>query len=205
MENSRLAVFIAMQKRETLGPSGPRIEPRFFAGWALPADVCDRPDYLKQAYTHGVPMGSTLEGEGAANRSPVFVASAHRDPRDGANLLQRLQIVKGWMDEKGGTHQAVYDIAGADPSQATVDKATCAVSGRGFSQLCATWQDPDFDASAQAVYYTRVVENPSCRWSHYDCLSLPEADRPLSCSDPELPWQIQERAWTSPIWYEPAA
>jgi len=203
-QNNRDALFEAMRNRETFGTSGPRITPRFFAGWELPADLCQQPDYLSQAYERGVPMGGSL-GNSPAGESPVFVASANRDPRDGANLLQRVQVIKGWLDEQGNTHQAVYDIAGANPGEATVDQATCEVSGPGFTQLCATWRDPDFDPAVPAVYYSRIVENPSCRWSHYDCLSLPEAERPASCSDPELPWQIQERAWTSPIWYEPGA
>jgi hypothetical protein len=117
--------------------------------------------------------------------------------------LQRIQIIKGWIDDQGRTQQAVYDIAGAKDTDASVDPQTCAVSGRGFSQLCASWQDPNFDPQVAAVYYARVLENPSCRWSHYDCLSLAPEQRPPSCSDPELPWQIQERAWTSPIWYRP--
>ena len=92
---------------------------------------------------------------------------------------------------------------GLHRGKSTLDRETCESSGRGFSQLCAAWQDPEFDPEVAAVYYVRVVENPSCRWSHLDCLSLPETERPASCSDPELPWQIQERAWTSPIWYNP--
>ena len=95
------------------------------------------------------------------------------------------------------------DIAGAAPGEASVDPQTCEVSGHGFSQLCASWEDPDFDPDTAAVYYARVLENPSCRWSQHDCLALPEDERPPSCSDPDLPWQIQERAWTSPIWYQP--
>ena len=149
-------------------------------------------------------MGSDLPpAPPRTNQSPVFFASATRDPRSGGNLLQRIQIIKGWVDEDGRTHQAVFDIAGAPTGDASVDPLTCEVSGGGFSQLCASWQDPQFDPNTAAVYYARVLENPSCRWSHYDCLALPEEQRPASCSDPELPWQIQERAWTSPIWYQP--
>jgi hypothetical protein len=133
--------------------------------------------------------------------SPVFLASAAMDPRPGGIRLQRLQVIKSWLDAEGQTHQAVYDIAGDSEGLARVDKTSCAVSGPGFEQLCATWQDPDFDPSRPAVYYLRVLENPSCRWSWHDCLGLPEDQRPASCSDPSLPWSIQERAWTSPIWY----
>ncbi|MFK7976160.1 MAG: DUF3604 domain-containing protein [Halioglobus sp.] len=206
-ENSRKALFSAMRNRETFGTSGPRITPRFFAGWDLSPDICESSTYLETAYAGGVPMGGTLTGQKSHQAGPLFVASANRDPREGANLLQRLQIVKGWIDSEGKTHQAVYDIAGStgDDKQASVDKASCSVQGPGFSQLCATWRDPQFNPDSQAVYYTRVVENPSCRWSHFDCISLPQEERPESCRDPDLPWQIQERAWTSPIWYEPQA
>jgi Protein of unknown function (DUF3604) len=203
-ENSRSALFEAMQRRETFGTSGPRIEPRFFAGWNIDEDICQSGNYLADAYRGGVPMGSYLPPATAGVQAgPLFVASATRDPRDGGNLLQRIQIIKGWIDSEGRTHQAVFDIAGASAGESSVDARTCAVSGKGFSQLCAAWRDPQFDPGVAAVYYARVLENPSCRWSHYDCLTLPESDRPPSCSDPELPWQVQERAWTSPIWYRP--
>jgi hypothetical protein len=206
-ENSRSALFDAMRRRETFGTSGPRIEPRFFAGWELDADLCNSADYLAKAYSQAVPMGSDLPtaDSGTAQRSPVFLVSANRDAREQGNLLQRIQIIKGWTDSDGGTHQVVFDVAGASPGEAQVDPDTCKVSGRGFSQLCASWEDPDFDPQQSAVYYARVLENPSCRWSHYDCLSLPEDQRPPSCTDPALPWQIQERAWTSPIWYSAPA
>ena len=205
-ENSRSALFEAMRRRETFGTSGPRITPRFFAGWNLDTSLCQSSDYLAQAYENGVPMGADLPPSPAgAEQSPVFVASANRDPRDEGNLLQRIQIIKGWIDGEGRTQQAVYDVTGLNKGDATVDPLTCQVSGQGFAQLCASWQDPDFDPAMSAVYYARVLENPSCRWSHYDCLTLPQDQRPPSCSDPELPWQIQERAWTSPIWYQPPA
>ena len=191
-----------MQRRETFGTSGPRIRPRFFAGWSLPPDLCHSANFLEQAYRTGVPMGSDLPPNSDNTAAvPVFVASAAADPRPGAGLLQRLQVIKGWIDGDGNTRQAVFDIAGDHTGEAQVNPATCAVSGPGFAQLCASWQDPDFDPGVPAVYYLRVLENPSCRWSHYDCLALPEDDRPAACTDPDLPWQIQERAWTSPIWY----
>jgi len=205
-ENSRAALFDAMRRRETFGTSGPRIEPRFFAGWQLDPGLCGSPAYLAEAYRDGVAMGGDLPPRPAqAAGGPVFVASASRDPRDGANLLQRIQVVKGWVDAQGRTRQSVYNIAGDPDNGAGVDPATCAVSGPGFNQLCASWRDPEFDPDVAAVYYLRVLENPSCRWSHYDCLALPENERPATCNDPDLPWQIQERAWTSPIWYTPAA
>jgi len=195
-----------MRRRETFGTSGPRIAPRFFAGWSLDPGICQSENYLADAYRDGVPMGADLPPAPAGiDRGPVFVASAAQDPRDSGNQLQRMQVVKGWVDGRRRTHQAVYDIAGAANGEASVDPQTCEVAGRGFAQLCASWQDPEFDAQQAAVYYVRVLENASCRWSHYQCLQLPEAQRPPSCSDPQLPWQIQERAWTSPIWYHPRA
>lgn len=198
-ENSREALFDAMRRRETFGTSGPRITPRLFAGWGMEAVQCESSDLLANAYQQGVPMGTVLPpGPGDA---PVFLASASGDP--GAGLLQRLQIVKGWIDGDGQTRQQVYHAAGDKVGLASVDPGSCQVSGPGFRQLCARWQDPDFNPGQSAVYYLRVLENPSCRWHHHDCLRLPEDQRPDSCSDPELPWQIQERAWTSPIWYYP--
>ncbi len=203
-ENTRGALFAAMRRRETFGTSGPRITPRFFAGWNLDENLCEQPDQLATAYAAGVPMGGKLpRAPSGPITSPVFMASAVRDTREGGNLLQRLQIIKGWVDESGNTHQAVYHVAGAEGGNADVDKHTCKVTGSGYQQLCATWQDPHFDPKVAAVYYLRALENPSCRWSQHDCLSLPAAERPASCADPTLPWKIQERAWTSPIWYQP--
>jgi hypothetical protein len=202
-ENSREALFAAMQAKETFGTSGPRISPRLFAGWEYEEGMCQQSDWLERAYRRGVPMGGDLLRSENANAGPVFIASATRDPRDGSMALQRIQIIKGWIDNRGQTHQAVYDVAGNPDNGASVDPQTCAVSGEGFSQLCASWRDPNFDPNSPAVYYARTLENPSCRWSQYDCISLSPADRPASCSDPELPWSIAERAWTSPIWYQP--
>lgn len=202
-ENSRNALFEAMQARETFGTSGPRISPRLFGGWSLPKDICEQPNWIATAYRDGVPMGGDLPSRSGENSAPVFLASATQDPREGSMSLQRIQIVKGWIDRDGETLQAVYDIAGDPNNDASVDPQTCEVSGAGFSQLCATWTDPSFDPDEGAVYYARTLENPSCRWSQHDCISLPMDDRPPSCSDPELPKVIQERAWTSPVWYQP--
>jgi hypothetical protein len=202
-ENSRTALFEAMQRRETFGTSGPRIRPRLFAGAELAEDLCQQPDWLQTAYRNGIPMGGDLPALADNSKGPVFLASATGDPRPGSMLLQRIQIIKGWIDERGNTHQAVYNVAGEPENGASVDPETCLVSGEGFSQLCATWRDPNFNPASAAVYYARTLENPSCRWSQHDCISLPENERPASCNDPELPWSIQERAWTSPIWYQP--
>lgn len=204
-ENSRASLFAALQRRETFGTSGPRIEPRFFGGWQLDQHLCDSPDMVRKAYDNAAPMGSDLPAPPPETGvAPDFLVSAVRDPQ--GHLLQRIQVIKGWTDSAGRTHQAVYDVAGNPDNGATVDVDTCEVEGSGFNQLCQVWRDPDFDPAIAAVYYARVLENPSCRWSTHQCNALPEAERPASCSDPELPQTIQERAWTSPIWYNgPAA
>jgi hypothetical protein len=154
---------------------------------------------IARAYEQAVPMGGDLPDKPPRVAAPRFLASAIRDPR--GHLLQRIQIIKGWVDVDGKTHQAVYDIAGDPHSNARVDTRTCEVDGYGHNQLCAVWQDPDFDPDRSAVYYSRVIENPGCRWSTYQCNKLPMQERPESCSDPAIPKIIQERAWTSPVWY----
>ena len=143
-------------------------------------------------------MGSDLPAAPTAS-APGFLASASRDVN--GQLLQRIQLIKGWIDAAGNTHQTVYDIAGNPDNGASVDTGSCEVSGIGYNQLCTVWQDPDFDSATSVVYYTRIVENPSCRWSTYQCNELPVSEQPESCSDPDVPKTIQERAWTSPIWY----
>jgi hypothetical protein len=198
-ENSRDAIFNALARREAFATSGTRIAPRFFAGWELPADLCGHDDLVARAYAGGVPMGGTL-GERPAGTTLRFVAEARRDP-EGASL-DRIQIVKAWYGRDGNFHQAVHDVARAKQS-ASVDPETCAPSGSGADLLCATWTDPDFDVARAAVYYARVVESPSCRWSTWTCLSLPSDQRPDGCTDPRVPRTLQERAWTSPIWYMP--
>ena len=116
--------------------------------------------------------------------------------------LQRLQIVKGWTDASGQSHVEVVDVAGGD-NGATVDLDTCEPQTAGSDTLCGVWTDPDFDPAAPAFYYARVVEDPTCRWSWRDCLSLPEGERPDLCTDSRMPETVSERAWTSPIWVSP--
>ncbi len=203
-ENSRDALFEAMRRRETYGTSGPRMQVRFFGGWSYPADLCSAPDLVKQGYAGGVPMGGDLPpGAGA----PTFVVSALRDPGTASHpggLLQRAQIIKGWVDEGGKFHQKVVDVAGG-ANQAGVDTATCKPQGPGHEGLCAVWKDPDFDASRRAVYYARVVENPSCRSTGWRCALAPDGQRPPFCSAGSDALTVQERAWTSPIWYAPGS
>ena len=198
-ENTRDALFDAMQRREAFATSGPRIEPRLFVGRGIAEDICDG-EFVAEGYRTGVPMGGVIDAQ--LPESPVFAAAASADPQGG--LLQRLQLIKIWHDADGGMHQSVIDVAGDGNNGATVDLDNCAVSGPGERQFCATWRDPAFDPGQPAAYYVRVVENPSCRWSWRQCLSLPEGERPVTCGDPSIPKVIQERAWTSPVWYDPA-
>ena len=152
-------------------------------------------------------MGSDLPARPAGAGGLRIALQALRDAgREGhpGGKLQRLQIVKGWVGDDGATHQAVYDVAGDAEGAASVDLATCEPQGRGADALCTVWTDPDFAPGRAAVYYARIVENPSCRWTTWQCLQLPEAERPALCDDPRVPKTIQERAWTSPVWYTPS-
>ncbi len=196
-ENSRDALFDAMQRREAFGTSGPRIAPRFFGGWNYAADTCGQADMVEQGYADGVPMGSDLPPANGAE-APTFIVAASRDQTP----LQRLQIIKGWISEHGESHYKVFHVAGDETGQANVDLETGALTGAGADNLCATFTDPEFDATQSAYYYLRVIENPTLRWSWAQCVALPEADRPAACEN-AAPKVIQEMAWTSPIWYKP--
>jgi hypothetical protein len=207
-ENSRDALFDAFKRRETFGTSGPRIAARLFGGWDYAAQLCADPALLDKAYAGGVPMGADLPERSPDAAAPVFVAWAQRDPGTATlqtHPLQRIQVIKGWMGQDGQMHQAVYDVAGSPGAGLAVDTQTCAPSSQGHASLCAVWRDPDFDPTRRAVYYARVLETPSCRWSTLQCNALPPEQQPPACSDARVPRTVQERAWTSPIWYEPAA
>lgn len=225
-ENSRDSIFAAMERRETYATSGTRPIVRFFGGFGLPATICKQGDFAAQGYAGGQPMGGTLtSAQAPAGRAPTFAVSALMDPgwegHPGASL-QRIQIVKGWVDAAGEVREKVVDVIGS-PVQAAVDLDTCTPAPAGIgsarAQLCATWSDPDFNPSLHAFYYARVLENPSCRWNQYYC-----NDRGVDCSQPprlgadqvgynayeyqqccreDVPKVVQQRAWTSPIWYEP--
>jgi len=212
-ENSRDAVFDAMLRKETYGTSGTRPVVRFFGGWDYPEDLCSREDFVTVGYAAGVPMGGELSSASKADLAPVFAVSALKDPGvEGhpGSPLQRVQIIKGWVDAAGETHERVVDIAGGS-NGASVAPATCEQQGGGEEALCAVWRDPNFDPGHRAFYYARVLEDPSCRWSQYVCnaqgvvcsdpATIP-AGLEACCSDDHVA-VVQERAWTSPIWYSP--
>ena len=204
-ENTREAIFNAMMRKETFGTSGPRMKVRFFGSFDFSPDLINRENWLSTAYNKGVPMGSDLVGTGS---SPVFAIHALKET-DGANL-DRVQIVKGWVDQEGETHEKVHDIAwsgdrkkGADgkiPAVGnTVDLKTASYSNTiGTTEFLITWIDTEFDASQSAFYYVRVLEIPTPRWSTYDAVKLGIPIRK------DIPATIQERAWSSPIWYHPS-
>ena len=221
-ENSRDAIFDALRRRETYATSGTRPVVRFFAG-DLGGVGCGDADLVRTAYAQGTPMGGELGGL-RDDASPTFAVWALKDPgtaeRTGTDL-ERIQIVKGWVDAAGQTHERVFDVAGG-PNGAGVDPATCAPTGSGAGELCATWRDPEFAAGERAFYYARVLENPTCRWTTRVCKAAGVDPLAPDCADqatfasPEFadccrgPGDdataepvIQERAWTSAVWYRP--
>jgi hypothetical protein len=205
-ENTREAIFAAMQRKETFATSGPRIRVRFFAENGLSEGDLNRPGLISKAYADGVPMGGVLDGV-AASQEARFLVWAARDPMGAP--LERLQVVKGWMED-GETYEQIYDVACSDGFQvdpvthrcpdngARVDLATCEPQAAGGAdELKVLWRDPGFDPAARAFYYVRVLENPTCRWSTWDALRSGVEPRY------NVPATIQERAWSSPIWYRP--
>jgi hypothetical protein len=214
-ENSRDALFDAMLRKETYGTSGPRILSRFFAGWSFPANLCESPDRIERAYAEGVPMGSNLPNGQSAELRPTFLVAASQDigtPDIPGTPLQRLQIIKGWIDADGERHERVLDVAGDADNGASVNPETCATDGRGFADLCTVWVDKEFNRAERASYYSRVVENPTCRWSQRMCVAAGvDCSRAATigegyqgCCAAEHRPVVQERAWSSPIWYSPA-
>jgi hypothetical protein len=248
-ENTREAIFAALQRKEVYGTSGTRPVVRFFGGFDLPEGLCNDPDAIQKAYDNGVPMGGDL---GSGNGNPRFLLAALMDQGDtnatteggevrSGTPLQRVQIIKGWIDSDGAMQEKVVHVAGDedDPSLSDqdVDLETCAPlqPDAGSPSLCEVWEDDEFDAEQNAFYYGRVLEEPVCRWHTYQCNAkqvtpqvceqieagnTPEGfegfekccqyqyppDNALagleSQKTVELPKTIQERAWTTPIWYE---
>ena len=206
-ENTREAIFDAMERRETYATTGSRMAVRFFGGWDFEAkDAHDRMP-ARVGYSKGVPMGGDLQ-KAPAGKAPTFLAAALKDPL-GANL-DRIQIVKGWVDAKGELQEQVYDVAWsgarkADPKTgkvpsvgSTVDVANATWTNTiGAPELIAVWKDPAFDPAQRAFYYARVIEIPTPRWTAYDVKYF--GNQPL----PGTRMTITERAYTSPIWYTP--
>jgi hypothetical protein len=207
-ENTREAIWDAMARKEVYASTGTRMLVRVFAGWDFKADEVHRPDFAEQGYQRGVPMGGDLTAapDGAA---PRFMVRALRDP-DGANL-DRIQIVKGWLDENGKAHERIFDIAVSGgrkidkdgrcktPVGDTVDVQNASYTNTiGDAVLAAYWEDPTFDPKQHAFYYVRVLEIPTPSWIAYDERVFGKRDAP----DEALRKQ-QDRAYTSPIWYAP--
>lgn len=152
-------------------------------------------------------MGAVLS-DGAAGQGPTFFVEANWDPgvagKPGA-LLQQIQVVKVWLDEAGVAREQVLSVAGDADNGADVDKASCEPMGAGYERLCSVWTDPEPSPSRPALYYARVLENPSCRWSTRQCLHFPSDAMPSRCTDGSVPRTVQQRVWSSPIWVEPSA
>lgn len=203
-ENSREALFLAMRRREAYGTSGTRIVLRLFGGWGYDDDLCSRSDMIEAGYAGGVPMGGVLGA--AESEAPRFFVSAMRDAL--GMPLSHVQIVKGWV-EAGEPRWQVFDVAGDPDSGADVDAATCLPTGEGADSLCDVWTDPSFDPSVPALYYARVLENPSCRWHAYICnangVDCANAATVTEGFEGCCEWDAKqrERAWSSPIWFTP--
>jgi hypothetical protein len=201
-ENSRQAIFDAFQRREVYATTGPRITLRFFGGFDFGQGDTEKKDLAKVGYEKGVPMGGDLTGK--AGRAPTFLVSATKDPR-GANL-DRIQIIKGWLNSDGSTEEKVYDVAlsgarkdGSEPVGNTVDPLTGKYTNSiGATGLTAVWKDPDFAPDQRAFYYTRVLEIPTPRYSLLDAIALG-----IDVKETGHPATIQERVYSSPIWYAP--
>ena len=206
-ENTRAAIWDAMKRKEVYGTTGPRITVRFFGGWDFtPQDALGRnPGAV--GYAKGVPMGGDLPPAGAGT-APSFLVAALKDPYSGN--LDRIQIIKGWVDDAGDMHEKIHDVVWSGDRApdadgklplvgSTVDVANATWSNTiGAPELITVWTDPDFDPAQKAFYYARVLEIPTPRWTAYDQAYYPEVT-----FGPEVPMTLVERAYTSPIWYTP--
>ena len=204
-DNTRESIYNAFRRKETFATTGSRIKVRFFGGYEID-DIFNEEDPINYAYLNGVTMGSDLFQ--SENKIPQFMVWALRDLKRAP--LDRVQIIKGWTELSGKPHEKIYDVACADgrrpdsktklcrDTRAKVNLNNCRISKNlGADELKAVWQDPDFDPNLKAFYYVRVLENPTCRWSSWDAIKSGEIPRA------DLPATIQERAWSSPIWYIP--
>jgi hypothetical protein len=203
-ENTRDALFDAMRRKEVFATTGPRIKLRFFAGYEFEPSIVDNVDRTKLAYEKGVPQGAELSAQD--DKVPQFLVWAQADARSQA--LQRIQVIKGFIQADGTTDEKVYDVACSDGLAVNPETQRCPDNGaqvslddcsttpdKGDAELISLWQDPDFKPGEKAFYYVRVLENPSCRWSTWDAVRAGVAPRS------DLAKTIQERAWSSPIWY----
>jgi len=205
-ENTREALFDAMQSKETYATTGPRIQVRFFGGWDYTSDDINSPNYVRIGYKKGVPMGGDLT-KAPKGKSPVFLIHAAKDP-EGANL-DRVQVIKGWLDKDDTLKEKIYNVALSDNRKTGKDGKAPSVGNTvdvqnatyknsiGDYELAAIWADPDFNPKERSFYYVRVLEIPTPRWTTYDAaffgVEIPEG----------VPTSQQERAYTSPIWYTP--
>jgi hypothetical protein len=206
-DNTREAIFDAMERKEVYGTTGSRIRVRFFGGWDYTKEDIMSREPAFAGYQKGVPMGGDLT-KAPKGKAPTFMVYALRDPIGGN--LDRIQIIKGWLDKKGKTHERIYDVAVSDgrkvdsdgrcktPVGNTVDVKTASFTNSiGDSELATVWTDPDFEPGQKAVYYARVIEIPTPRWTTIDAFRF---GIPISEG---APVSTQERAYTSPIWYTP--
>jgi hypothetical protein len=207
-ENTRGQIFDAMQRKETFATTGSRIRVRFFGGFEFIEEDARTRQLAALGYSKGVPMGGDISAA-PQGKAPTFLVAAMKGPQSGN--LDRIQIVKGWLDDQGKGREIVYDAVWGDPEKRqldgkgnlppvgnTVEASTATWTNTiGAPELITVWKDPDFDATVKAFYYARVLEIPTPRWTTYDAArfseELPEG----------APVSIQERAYTSPIWYEP--
>ena len=225
-ENTRESIYDAMARKETWATSGSRIQARIFGGYDFTQAMLDGDDWAEQGYAGGVPMGGDLATR-TDDKAPTFMIWAQKGPNSGN--LDRIQVVKGWVDSDGNIYEGIYNVVWSDMTNRTNSSSTdengnqydtitpnigtnhvdipnaTYTNSVGAPELKVLWTDPQFDPSVRAFYYLRVLEIPTPRWSTYDASALGMSTPVCAVGDPDtcFPETIQERAWTSPIWYTP--